>query len=241
VHSACWNEDGQGRFSYAAYGRVLTAFAPTSPHRRDGEQPDALDDELDPLHAALDSAGDWRPALLAIIERRSGVAIPENWFVRPHRTVLVPLLPPDPRAPGLFGGADPDLDSLLRVASDELRRLVLRCVVSALVARFDLVDEPPVGVVVDALKNGWPADELRAEALLPLRQRLFKEYRHRADELPMAEDPRWRRMRAVQAIAEAAGAAGSTDALWYARQALGDDWPGVREQLSLIVRRRAPW
>jgi hypothetical protein len=240
VHSASWRADGGGRFGYAVYGRLLTAFDPTGPHRRDGAWPDALDGDLAPLYAALEANGDWRAALLAIVERRTGVAIPSDWPDRPHRAVRVPPLRSDPDAPGRFAAADPDLDAMLRIAPDEVRRTALRCVVSALAAGFDLVEEGSITVVVDALKNGWPADELRAEALVPLRQRLYMEYRQGGDELPLTENPRWRRLQAVRAIAEAAGVTASTEALWHARQALGDRWPKMREQLWLIARGRLP-
>jgi len=240
VHSAFWNVGVHSRFSYAVYGQVLTTFEALAPGTRHGTHPDALDGDLDDLHAVLDAGGgDWPAAMLAVIERRTGVVIPTDWWERPHTAVLVPSMPPDPRAPGLFGGVDPDLDSLLRLAPPAARGSALRTLVSLLAAAFDLLDEPPVVGVVDALKIGSPTDDLRTQAMAPLTIRLRQEYERTAGTVPQRADPAWRRFQAAVAIGVAALPPDRwqqpIDAFFHARNALGDEWPEARGQLRRMT------
>ncbi|GIJ51538.1 hypothetical protein Val02_84240 [Virgisporangium aliadipatigenens] len=94
VHSAFWNIEGASRFSYAVDGRVLTAFDGNLPGSRWGEAPDALSTDLDQLLAtARGGGGDSRGAMLALIERRTGVALTAEWLKRPHRVLLARPLP----------------------------------------------------------------------------------------------------------------------------------------------------
>jgi hypothetical protein len=239
VHSAFWNVNAVSRFSYAVYGKVLSAFeALDLPDHKDIEP---LDGDLDDLYAAVQRHdGHWSAALLAVIERRTGVALDDDWLTRPHPVAVIPAVPPDPRPPGFLGAADPDLDALLRLAPEPVRRSAFRWLVSRLAAAFDLTDEPAVGVVVDALKAGFPVDDLYFQALVPLGARLYEEYQKSAGEVPMRENPRWHRMQAEAAISLAVAPPDHwqdrLDAFYHASLALTERWPEARAQLRAIAR-----
>lgn len=96
VHSAFWNIEGASRFSYAVDGRVLTAFDGNLPGSRWGEAPDALGTDLDRLLAIARGTAqpaDYRGAMLALVEQRTGVALTTDWLARPHRVLLARPLP----------------------------------------------------------------------------------------------------------------------------------------------------
>jgi hypothetical protein len=94
VHSAFWNIEGASRFSYAVDGRVLTAFDGNLPAIRWGDAPDALGTDLDALLViARGGQLDPRGAMLAAIERRTGIALTARWLAHPHRVLLVRPLP----------------------------------------------------------------------------------------------------------------------------------------------------
>jgi len=94
VHSAFWNIEGASRFSYAVDGRVLTAFDGNLPGIRWGDAPDALGTDLDALLLlAKGGQGDHRGPMLALIERRTGIALTARWLAGPHRVLLVRPLP----------------------------------------------------------------------------------------------------------------------------------------------------
>src|SRR5207248_3946963 len=157
VHSAFWNVNAVNRLSYAVYGKVLASFE-AFPFSAD---PGPLDGDLGDLAAG----GDWKAAMLAVVERRTGVVLEDGWLTGPHPVAVLPPVPFDPQPPGFLGAADPDLDALLRLAPEPARRAALRWLVSGLAAAFDLTDEPAVRAVVDTLKTGFPKDELHYQAL----------------------------------------------------------------------------
>ena len=236
VHSAFWNVNAASRFSFAVYGKVLTAFEALQP-------PDTgpLDGDLDDLFAAvLRDDGRWSAALLAVIERRTGVALDDDWLDQPHAVAALPAVPHDPRPPGFLGASDPDLDALLRLAPEGIRRGALRWLVTGLAAAFDLAGEPAIGAVIDALKVGFPTDDLYFQSLAPLGARLQREYEASAGDGPTQENPRWRRMQAEAAISLAVAPPGHwedrLDAFHHASLALAERWPEARAQVRAIVR-----
>jgi hypothetical protein len=236
VHSAFWNVNAVSRLSYAVYGKVLAAFEALQP-----PESGPLDGDLDDLLAAvLDDDGHWSAALLAVVERRTGVALDDDWLNVPHPVAVLPAVPHDPRPPGFLGASDPDLDALLRLAPEPVRRSALRWLVSVLAANFDLTDDPAVGAVIDALKVGFPTDGLHYEALAPLSARLQREYQASAGDGPTPENPRWRRMQAGAAIGLAVAPPGHwedrLDAFHHASLALAERWPEARAQVRAFVR-----
>jgi hypothetical protein len=236
VHSAFWNVNAVSRFSYAVYGTVLATF-----EALDLPDPGPLDGDLDDLYAAVrHHDGHWSAAMLAVIERRTGVALDDDWLGRPHPVAAIPAVPADPRPPGFLGGFDPDLDVLLRLAPEPVQRAALRLLVSGLAAIFDLTDEPAVGAVVDVLKVGFPTDDLYFQALAPLGARLHDEYQASAGTVPMRENPRWQRMQAGAAISLAVAPPGHwedrLDAFYHASLALTGRWPELRAQVRMTVR-----
>jgi hypothetical protein len=211
VHSAFWNVNALSRLSYAVYGKVLASFEAL-----------ALPEDTGPLDGDLDdlvAGGDWKAGMLAVVERRTGVALEDGWLTEPHPVAVLPPVPFDPQPPGFLGAADPDLDALLRLAPEPARRAALRLLVSGVAATFDLADEPAVRAVVDALKTGFPKDELHYQAL---------------DGLAGVDR---RALAAIQlAIAPPGHWQDPLDAFYQASLALAERWPELRRQVRAIVR-----
>jgi hypothetical protein len=119
VHSVFWNANAYNSFAYAVYGTVLVSFAATDPYSRSGTDPDVCNPDLADIFAARpddDSLdGDWGSALLATVERRTGVALDAAWLDRPLLRVTLPPLPADPSPP--TATFDLDLDAAYRLAS----------------------------------------------------------------------------------------------------------------------------
>lgn len=88
--SAYWNVNLTTRFSYAADGRVLTAFEVMSPDRRHGADPDCLEE----ARAGLPwEAGEWVPLMLALASRVTGLRIEPEWFNGDF--AVMPVIPVD--------------------------------------------------------------------------------------------------------------------------------------------------
>ena len=91
--SAYWNVNGVTRFSYAAGGRVLTAFEVMSPGRRDGEDPGCLEE----ARAGLPwDAGERVPLMLALMSRVTGLRVAEEWCDGDFAVVPVHPVADDP-------------------------------------------------------------------------------------------------------------------------------------------------
>jgi Family of unknown function (DUF6461) len=88
--SAYWNVNLTTRFSYAAGGRVLTAFEVMSPDRRHGADPDCLEE----ARAGLPwEDGEWVPLMLALASRVTGLRIEPQWFNGGF--AVMPVIPVD--------------------------------------------------------------------------------------------------------------------------------------------------
>jgi hypothetical protein len=88
--SAYWNVNLTTRFSYAADGRVLTAFEVMSPDRRHGADPDCLEE----VRAGLPwEDGEWVPLMLALASRVTGQRIEPEWFNGDF--AVMPVIPVD--------------------------------------------------------------------------------------------------------------------------------------------------
>ncbi len=229
VHSSWWSDaNGRGSLCYAAFGLVLTRLEDLGDDQPAGEQPTALDQDRAALRDDLEHR-----AQLAFVERRTGIRLDPAWLDQPHATVVIRTpIPDDPRPPGLFGSADPDLTAMLLGAGDATRREALWWLLDALADDQDLRGEPAVGAVLAALPQAWPTGTDLPAQLSSLRARLNRD----VDASPGMSPERWRhyyRMRAAEAFAAAATGAGSypTDAFWYAQQALPERWPAVRAEL----------
>jgi hypothetical protein len=91
--SAYWNVNLTTRFSYAAGGRVLTAFEVMSPGRRDGADPDCLEE----ARAGLPwETGEWVPLMLALASRVTGLRIEPQWFDADFAVMPVTPVDDDP-------------------------------------------------------------------------------------------------------------------------------------------------
>ncbi|WBB68848.1 hypothetical protein [Micromonospora sp. WMMD812] len=231
VHSSWWGAaNGRSFLCYAAFGRVLTRLESLDDDQPTGEQPTALDEDRDPLRDDLDY-----PAQLAFVERRTGIRLDPSWLDQPHPTVVLRTpIPDDPRPPGMFGAADPDLAAMLLLAGESTQRAALRWVLDMLADEQDLRGEPAVGAVLDALPQGWPAGDDLSHQLHGLQVRLTQE----VNASPGGSPERWRRyyrMRAGEAfaatVARSRGRSDPPDTLWFAQQAFQQRWPAIRAEL----------
>jgi hypothetical protein len=241
VHSVFWHVNGADRLMYAVYGRVLTEVDVFSPERRHGQDPAALDDDLQELVALrADDGSDYRPAAMAVVEARTGVRLQTNWFDQPQLSVLITdPLPRDPHPPTTFAWADPDLHALLSLAGPGAQRDALVRVAGLLAERFDLAGEPEVSQALAALDPNASVS-VSPEGLNRLQGRLRADFEAVRDESPMEQNPAWWRMQAASAISAAVGQPGGyldpLDALLHARHALQTDWPPLRNELRALAR-----
>jgi hypothetical protein len=228
VHCAYWNIEHDNDFSYAVDGSVVTSFDGEFPEIRYGPEPDAVEVEREPLWAAAGEDG-WQAAMLALVEMRTGVALDETWFDRLQPAVLVDPLP-DEAPPWSPEG---ELIERMNSDPDPLRRAVLARLAQRLVDEFGLSDEASVARGIVALCTGADPDEATQRQVRALAGRLS--YDRPADGR-MTDDPAWRLFQAGLALVPALCPAPWDDrfpdmALTHARNAFGDAWPGVLEQL----------
>ncbi|MEU4678405.1 hypothetical protein [Micromonospora sp. NPDC023737] len=238
VHSSWWGAaNGRSFLCYAAFGKVLTRLESLDDDQPAGAQPTALDEDRAPLRDDLDY-----PAQLAFVERRTGIRLDPAWLDQPHPTVALRTpIPDDPRPPGMFGEADPDLAAMLLLADESTRRAALRWVLDLLADEQDLRSESAVYAVLDALPHGWPSSEDLSRQLHALRVRLTQD----VNASPGGSPERWRRyyrMRAGEAVAATIaalpGRSYPTDTLWYAQQAFQQRWPAIRAELWKRARHQ---
>jgi hypothetical protein len=234
VHSSWWSDaNGRGALCYAAFGRLLTRLQYVDDNRPDGAQPTALDEDRAPLRG-FDGDLEY-PAQLALVERRTGVRLDPTWLDRPHATVVLSKrIEDDPRRPGMFAAADPDLAAVFLTADERTRRDALRWVLGMLADERDLRAEPMVTAVLDALVDGWPSGEELSRRAHTLQMQLTDAM----NASPGGSPERWQRyyrLRAGEAFAATVVGAGNrpgpSEALWYAQQALQERWPNIRAEL----------
>src|SRR5487761_71292 len=97
--SAYWSVNGGTRFSYAAAGRVLAAFDPVFPDRREGADPDCLEG----LRAGLSwDEGEEVAMMLALAARVTGLTPVPEWLEGEFY-----VIPVEPLAEAVRPDADP--------------------------------------------------------------------------------------------------------------------------------------
>jgi hypothetical protein len=152
VHSVFWSVNAN-QFSYAVYGRTLASFAGTNPYDRYGEDPDVLNADLaDIFEARPDNDeldGDWRSAMLASAQHRTGVALDAEWLGRPHRYVVLPQVPSDPLPP--IATSDVDLDAAYRLASPPAQHAARVWLIRRLAADFGFDADPEIAASIAAV------------------------------------------------------------------------------------------
>jgi hypothetical protein len=248
VHSAFWNVNALSALTCAALGRLLVTFEALFPDRRQGLDIGALDEELDPLYAALSAPrSDFRPVIMAIIERRTGMRLGEDWLAAGRPAIVLP----DPLAPGgrtVAPGAlfDPELESAVRLASGPARAALVGDLVQALADAGQLGGEPEIRAARAALASGVPHGDAAYAPLPRLAARLTAEFDQAPRTGPVRDDPAWRRARAAEAIRLALAPPGQPPPPWpllnslqLARLILGDTWLTLRSQLRSQLRRSA--
>lgn len=232
--SAYWNVNGVSQLSYAVDGRVLTWLEGPYPEDREGIDPDALNDHLTDVFRTAETAegaGDWQAAMLAAVERRTGVGLRANWLTTAH---LVVALAGSTDPPGSAATADLNLAAWLRERPEPARRDAL--------ARLLALAREAVGGVVDsaieagirALRAGEAVDATTRRALFAMRDRLIEEQARSGIEPGRSEDMSWRRAQAGWALTKVLCAAEWQDPLegvQHAQLALGSSWPDAVQQI----------
>ncbi|GAA3220865.1 DUF6461 domain-containing protein [Dactylosporangium siamense] len=242
VHSAYWNVNSVNQLSYAVYGTLVTALDGAFPEDRYGSDPDALDDDF-PFPARDEDDDEdwpWRPAMLACIEARTGVALDGDWTRRDHPAIVLPPLPEDPRPPN--PGIEADLDASLRLATDADRRAALAWLLDQTVDAFDLRAEPALPAAFAAFRAGRQLDEPGQAAVYAVRDRLWLHWERHPSGDDMERDPGWRRAQAGWALGAALCADSWQDpleSLQHLRLAFGDRWPGLAKDLKAYLRSAA--
>jgi hypothetical protein len=246
VHSAYWNVNALSALSCAACGHLLTTFEGLSPDSRTGADICVLDDELDPLYAAaLAIDGGHRAAMMAIVERRSGVRLEDGWLAADTRPAIVlPERAPAralgwPAAPGAF--FDPELESAVRLAPAAARDALIGELLERMAAVERLGAEPEIAAALSAFAAGAKPGDAGYAPVAPCADRLRDEQRRTAPAGPVRTDRAWRRARAAGAVWLAllppAHTPSPVHALQEARLVLGDDWLAARTALRSHLRR----
>jgi hypothetical protein len=245
VHSACWNINGISYLSYADRGDVVTVVHSDYPNERSGTDPAALDADLDEVLQIWNryEAGDfdvgehaWKAALMAVIERRTGVALDSDMLAAPQPTiVLAPLRDPPSRPPDTI---ESRLHHGILAADPGRRRTVIAELIDTLADVFDLREEPAVRDGVPALRAGHLPD--------PTAQRHGVAFCERTSwngdtSASMNDDPGWRLSQAgwvlnIGLSGPPLEAENAARALWHGRGALGERWPDVAQRLEHLLQ-----
>ncbi|PYC73479.1 hypothetical protein C7C45_07420 [Micromonospora arborensis] len=229
VHTVDWTINGNGGVTYAVYGKVLAWMDMNDPDRGHGDDPSVFADDLEDVRAAQGTEY-VTPAVMAFVERRTGVRLPAEWMsdegadpeAGPWVTVRLGSFPSDPRPPSNFGHYEPDLDARLRAASEPVRRAALALALRAVTKRFRFSDDDLVRRAVEAVERGLTLDE-------DARSRIVYLKAHGADVRACSS--------AVHALYAAIGnGVAAVDAMGAARHAVVDEWPALRRDLYRLVR-----
>jgi hypothetical protein len=246
VHSAYWNINAVSALTCAALGSLLVTFEGLFPDRRQGLDVCALDEELDPLYAALSRPGSsFRPVIMAIVERRTGVRLDDGWLAADRPAIVLPddLPPGRLAAPGAF--FDPELEAALWLAPAAAQDTLVRDLAELLASADQLGSEPEIRAALTALASGVPRGDAAYAPLRQLTARLGPDSDGPPWTTPVRDDRSWRRARAAEAIQLALLSPGQTppwplvNSLQQARLALGDDWLAARTRLRSHLRRTA--
>jgi hypothetical protein len=237
AHSAYWNINALSSLNYAAYGYLLVTFEGLGPDAGMGIDVCVLDDELGPLYEALHTPGMsvW-PAMMAIMEQRTGARLEERWLTASQPAVVLP----DQYRPGKSGQshcfADPDLEATLLLAPPSADDAFVRELAELLIPAGQLASEPEILSSLAALGEGVPRGDARYAPLEQLTSRL----RAASKESPASALAR-RRLQSAWALQLAVRPPDHTPrplhALHHARLALGDDWLAARRRLRSSLRR----
>jgi hypothetical protein len=248
VHSAYWNVNAVSSLSCAALGSLLVTFEGLFPDRRQGLDIGALDEELDPLYAALSPPrSDFRPVIMGIVERRTGVRLSAEWLAADRPAIVLPDgSPPGGRAVAPGALFDPELESAVWLAPVGARNALAGDLVRLLAEVGRLGAEPEVRAALTAVASGVPRGDARYASLQELAARLTAAFDAAPWTIPVRDDPAWRRARAAEAIRLALAPPAEPppwpllNSLQQARLILGDNWLTVRTRLRAGLRRVVP-
>jgi hypothetical protein len=241
AHSVFWNINMMKSLSCAALGDLLVSFE--FPDDRTGIDICALDDELEPVYAAdRDREDDTRAAMMAVVERRTGVRLKEEWLDASRPAIVLPSPGnPDRQAFGGLSFFDPELESALLLAPTSLDRDFAGDLTDLLVPAAQLAGEPEIVAARAALREGAPLGDERYAPLQQLADRLEEQVESTPKSETVLDGMPWHRMHAARALQWAFLPPEHTPrplhSLQHARLALGDDWLAARRRLRARLRR----
>jgi len=240
AHSVFWNVNMMKSLGCAAFGDLLVAFE--YPDNRTGIDICALDDELEPVYAAQrDPEDEPRAAMMAVVERRTGVRLDEDWLDASWPAIVVPS-PGTPDRPACSGSFfDPELESALLLAPASVDHDFVGDLTNLLVPAAQLAGEPEILAARAALRAGAPLGDERYAPLEQLAARLEEQVESTPKSGSVLNGMAWHRMHAAQALRWAFRPPEHTPrplhSLQHARLALGDDWLAARRRLRARLRR----
>jgi len=242
AHSVYFNDfTGMRLLGCAALGDLLVHFE--FPDQRTGIDICALDDELEPVYAAdRDREDDNRAAMMAVVERRTGVRLDEDWLhTSPPAIVLPSPGNPDRQAHGGLSFFDPELESALLLAPASVDRDFVGDLTDLLVPAAQLAGEPEIVAARAALREGVPLGDECYASLQQLADRLEEQVDSTPKSGTVLDGLPWHRMHAARALEVAFRPPEHTPrplhSLQHARLALGDDWLAARRRLRARLRR----
>ncbi|WP_344592104.1 DUF6461 domain-containing protein [Actinomadura vinacea] len=246
VHSAYWNVNAVSALSCAAYGQLLVSFEGLSPDQRQGIDICALDEELDPLYAAVhalhDGAGDnlWA-VMMAIVERRTGIRLEEDWLREDCPAIVVPRAHRHRKTIGHSAFFDPELEAALWLASGSAYQAFTHDLVELLVEVGEFAGEPEIPPIVEHLAVEVPVGDRRYQVLERLAARTAEGFENTSITKPVRTSRAWRRMHAAWALQHALVPPEHTPRPVHSLQALrlilGDQWLPVRNRLRRHLLR----
>jgi len=245
VHSSYWNVNMNNSLSCAALGSILVSVDGQFPDDRHGIDIDAFGDDIDLVYAAAhDEAASFYPAMMAVVEMRTGVRFDPAWLEDDQPAIVLDYTAGAADPPVVGIGFDPELETAMRLASPAQAQAATDDLVEILLATGFLDGEPEVDAVRAARDAGAPPGDGRYTVIGLLAERFTGRWEN-ADfpTGPLRADPVWRAMHAAQAVQSALVphpiAADVAYPLQSARYALGDAWPATRSRLCARLRRPA--
>jgi hypothetical protein len=240
AHSAFWNVNMMTSLGCAALGDLLVTFE--FPDDRAGIDICALDDELEALYAAQrDPEDDTRAAMMAVVERRTGVRLAEDWLEASRPAIVLPSAGVPDRSASSGSFFDPELESALLLAPPSADRELASDLADLLVPAVQLAGEPEILAARAALRDGAPLGDERYAPLEQLARRLSEQVDSTPKSATVLDGMAWHRMQAAWALQLAFRPPDHTPrplhSLQHARLALGDDWPAGRRRLRARLRR----
>lgn len=241
LRSVTWQINGYDRFTCAVDGEIALDL-PEGFCRElsSGNNPEAFSEELALLYRTPeDEVIRQRAAAMTILGERSGFVLNHEWLHSKQVAVLVDQPIPEGAKPySVSAWMDPDLHSVVESAPLTSRRSALLELVERLTDRFEL-EWSSVRIALDAISRGEGVGAELRRSLMDETLRLAYFWQESSVDT-LADSPLWLRWQAGIAVrlalVSAAQNASNLEALYSARNALGEDWPETRQCLLGLIQ-----